>query len=301
MSQLYGVDVSEFQGEINWDELNAVANFVIIRASFGTDRKDNQFDRNQSEARRVQASAGPLGIGYYYFAYPTLIDAVTSANYFVENLGSLQPGEVLFLDLEGNVGSDPVGWAHAFLDRVHVLTNQKPLIYLNQALVNEHNWSPVIEAGFGLWLADYDGNKTGPGVATPWSVTAVRQWTDADTVAGISGKVDGDVFYGDFSQWYSYGKPSPLVATTPSPVPSTPPAVVQQPPTSASSENPPITSSIPQPPAVPKPVQDVPDPKVVQTTTPEVKAPPTPLKTRQNGNGLFSWLKNILRKLHILT
>lgn len=296
MSQLYGVDVSEFQGQINWDELNAVANFVIIRSSFGTERQDLQFARNQSEARRVQRSAGPLGIGYYYFAYPTLIDAVTSANYFVDNLGVLEPGECLFLDLEGNVGNDPVGWSHAFLDRVHIRTGVKPLIYLNQALVNGHDWSPVIEAGYGLWLADYDGNKTGPGVETPWPVTAVRQWTDADTVSGINGHVDGDVFYGDFAQWDAYGYKAPTPPQNTAPAVVTPPQAVEQPSSPAS----PPTTSVTQPQTA-VPPQSVPAPIVVPTTTPVLATPTIPLKTGQERNGFWSWLKNILRKLHILT
>jgi GH25 family lysozyme M1 (1,4-beta-N-acetylmuramidase) len=58
MAPLYGVDVSEAQGQINWDALNAVSNFAVIRSCFGTGRKDHQFDRNKSEAHRVQAAAG---------------------------------------------------------------------------------------------------------------------------------------------------------------------------------------------------------------------------------------------------
>lgn len=212
MAELYGVDISEHQGAINWDQLNEVSNFVIMRASLGTARRDYQFQRNQSEARRVRMDAGPLGIGYYYFAYPTLVDAVTSANYFIDNLGALEAGEMLVLDLEGSVGSAPVAWSLAFLEHVEFRTGVKPLIYLNQSLVHSYNWSPVINNGYGLWLADYDGNKTSLPPATPWPVVAMKQWTDVDIVAGIPSKVDGDTFYGTFDQFYAYGyKPNPPI------------------------------------------------------------------------------------------
>lgn len=220
---LYGVDVWEGQGNIDWDALNAVANFVIIRASFGTMRKDNQFDRNQAEARRVQAAAGPLGIGYYYFAYPTVVGAVESADYFVDNLGPLQEGEVLALDLEGDVGPDPVGWSLAFLQHIEARTGVKALIYLNQSLVASHDWTPVVAGNYGLWIADYDGDKNSVPPMGQWPVVAMKQWTDVDVVNGIASKVDGDTFYGDFDAWKAYGYKT-AATNTPPPAPAPEPA-----------------------------------------------------------------------------
>lgn len=245
MAELYGVDVSEFQGQIDWDALNAAANFVIIRSSQGT-ITDLTFGRNQSEARRVQAAAGPLGIGYYYFAYPVLLDPLTSANYFVDNLGALQPGEMLVLDLEGSIGPDPVGWALAWMAQVEIRTQVKPLIYLNQSLVSSYDWSRVINNGNGLWLADYDGDKAAATPATPWPVVAMKQWTDVDVVNGVPVKVDGDTFYGDFNQFAAYGVPGAAPAPTPVP-PVTPPT--PEPPT------PPVEPPVPpvEPPVTPPP------------------------------------------------
>jgi lysozyme len=209
MAQLYGVDVSEAQGQINWDALNAVSNFAVIRSCFGTARKDHQFDRNKSEAHRVQAAAGPLGIGCYHYAYPEYNSPQAEAAYFADNVTPLAAGDLLALDWEEQYNGDHVAWCLQFLQAVTARTGIRPLIYLNQSTITAHNWSPVINGGFGLWLADWDGNKAGPGVHTPWPFTAMRQWTDADTVAGISGHVDGDVFYGDFAAWAAYARPTP--------------------------------------------------------------------------------------------
>lgn len=213
--QLYGVDVSQFQGNINWDALNASANFVIIRVGDGT-ILDTQFKNNQEQARSEAAKAGPLGIGYYYFADPTLLDAITSANWFCDQIGgSLNEGEVLMLDLEGQIGPDPVGWSLAWLKEVERRMGAKPLIYLNQSEVRSYNWTVVINNGNGLWLADYDGNKTGPGVETPWPVVAIRQWTDADHVNGVPEAVDGDTFYGSFNAFDAYGYHAAVPAPEP--------------------------------------------------------------------------------------
>jgi GH25 family lysozyme M1 (1,4-beta-N-acetylmuramidase) len=254
---LYGVDVSQFQGTINWDQLNVASNFAIMRCAYGT-LTDPQFARNQSEARRVRSTAGPLGIGYYYFAYPTLLDSIVSANYFVSALGPLQAGEVLALDLEGNVGSNPVAWSLAWLRQVEALTGVKPLIYLNQSEVAGYDWSAVVENGNGIWLAKYDGVKGVTGTAGPWPFIACKQWTDADAVAGISGKVDGDVFNGTFDQFYAYGYhgvasspptiPTPVPMPTPIPTPTaapTPPAPVPTPTTTTPTSPSPITKTTP--------------------------------------------------------
>lgn len=222
---LYGVDVSGVgQGTINWDALNAASNFVIIQATYGT-LTDAQFLRNRLEARRVQAASGPLGIGYYHYAYPNLVDATSSADYFVNTVWPLADGEILALDWEESYNGDHVAWILEWLRHVENRTGVKPLLYLNQSLIKAHDWSPVISENYGLWLADYDGNKESPGVATPWPVTAIRQWTDVDSVNGIGGHVDGDAFYGDIDAWNAYGYQEPISgpASVPTPIPESKP------------------------------------------------------------------------------
>lgn len=230
MSELYGVDLSSFQGTVDWDALNAVANFALIRATDGT-ITDSQFARNQSEARRVQASAGPLGIGYYTHTYPTLLTPAASANYLLSVLDPLQEGEWIAHDLEGTLGPDPVTWSLDFAKVIYGLTGIRPPIYLNQSEVSSYNWQPLIDFGCGLWLADYSGTKADPAPATPWAVVAVRQWTDTDIVNGIVTKTDGDTFYGDFNAWNAYGYHVPIapVASTPTPAQASAPTVATQP------------------------------------------------------------------------
>lgn len=211
---LYGVDVSEFQGDINFDTLNPVCHFIMIRSCFGTARQDNKFARNRDEARRVG-----LARGFYHYAYPEY-DVNTpeaEAAFFVNNLGTLQAGEILALDWEESYSGDHVDWCLRFLKAVEKATGVKPLLYLNQSLITSHNWQPVIDNGNGLWLADYDYNQSGPGVDTSWPVTAMRQWTDKAQVPGIPGPVDGDTFYGDFAALAKYGAKvaKPMTVTSP--------------------------------------------------------------------------------------
>lgn len=267
---LYGIDCSQFQGQIDWDALNAAANFAIIRATYGT-LTDTQFTRNQAEARRVRASSGPLGIGYYHFAYPTLLTPSQSANYFLNTLGALQVGEILVLDLEGNIGANPVSWAIGFMQVIEAHTGVKPLIYLNQSLMNGYDWSPLIGNGNGLWVADYDGNKTSMPPMGKWPVVAMKQWTDVDIVNGTPAKVDGDTFYGDFPAFYAYGFDAPV---------PTPPA---SPPAAGTSTPPPIPS--------PPPIQ--PSPPIQIPTTPAPASIPPPV-VNKGTNPLNQYYKAIV-------
>jgi GH25 family lysozyme M1 (1,4-beta-N-acetylmuramidase) len=254
---LYGCDISEFQGQINWDLLNSVANFVIIREGFGTSRQDLQYQRNRSEAHRVRASAGPLGIGLYHFAYPQYNSPEAEAHFFVANVLPLQEGELLVLDFEQpSPNTPPVEWCLRFLQTVESATGVKPLIYLNQSQVTGNDWSSVINGGYGLWLAEYDGQKNMNTIVVPWSVVAIKQWTDADVVLGISGKVDGDVFNGDFNAWDAYGYKVAQASPPPAPV-----------------ETPPVAQPVPAPSPTPTPT-----PPVVETPTPVAPPVKTPSK-----------------------
>lgn len=226
---LFGADISEWNGQLNWDAFNASSNFVIIRSCFGTARQDLEFGRNRAEARRVQAQAGPLGIGYYHYAYPQYNNPEAEADFFISNVWPLQQGELLALDWEEAYDGDHVAWCLAFLKRCELKTGVKPLLYLNQSLMNGHNWMPVIENGNGLWLADYRGTQSSPAVNTPWAVMAVRQWTNVDVIPGIGGHVDGDTFYGDITAWNAYGYHVPVASPDPEPTPEPAPTTVPDP------------------------------------------------------------------------
>lgn len=255
MNQLYGVDVSTFQGNINWDALNNAANFVMIRSTYGG-LTDNMLARNRSEARRVQAAAGPLGIGYYHYAYARLNDPITEADCFVNAVWPLNEGEVLALDWEEPYDGDHVAWCLAFLNHVRDRTGVKSLIYLNQSLASSHNWQPVVDGDYGLWIAEYD-NQTGGANSFQWPFAMMKQWTSTATVAGIAGHVDADTAYVDFTGFAAYGYQAPAPVPVPTPVPE------------------PVPVPAPEPLPVPQP-QPVPVPQPVPTPLPKPSPQPVP-------------------------
>lgn len=175
-----GCDIASYQGAVDFALLGTAVTFVIAKATEGTGYVDPTFDRNWIEAKR----AG-LVRGAYHFARPDLdTEAQDEAAYFLSHVGPLGPGDILALDYEVNWDGDVVGWCASFLNLVFQMTGVRPYLYINLSTVRRHDWSPVIAAGYPLWLALYDGR---PDVvpATPWPVVAIKQWTSGGTLPGV--------------------------------------------------------------------------------------------------------------------
>lgn len=216
--KLKGIDVSKYQGNIDYTLLQSQVQFVISKVSEGVGYVDPTFVNNYNGTK----SKG-LGIGCYHFARPDLGNsAEAEANFFTKTIASRDGISLYVLDIEVTYG-DLVNWSKAFLDKVYELTKVKPLIYLNQSQVKNNNWQEVIAGGYGLWLAQYDYNFDGAPAATPWPFVALRQYSNKEIFNGITGNVDANVFYGDREAFNKYGQmevePTSLVITDQTKIP----------------------------------------------------------------------------------
>src|SRR5262245_44371059 len=80
---LPGIDVSHWQGTINWNSVSSAGiRFAFTKATEGTGYLDPQLSRNLSEMRR-------LGIvrGAYHFGHPN-VSATAQAQHFVSTVKS---------------------------------------------------------------------------------------------------------------------------------------------------------------------------------------------------------------------
>jgi len=187
-----GCDIASYQGTVDFDQLKGAVSFVIAKSSEGTGYRDPTFRRNWSEARSVGLTRGA-----YHFARPDLgTDAQDEAAYFLSSVEPIDPGDLLALDYEVQWGGDVVGWCHSFLNLVHEMTGIKPYIYLNLSTVRGHDWSPVINDGYPLWLALYD-NDPDSVPSTPWPAVAMKQWTSDGKLPGVPAqRVDLNTAFG---------------------------------------------------------------------------------------------------------
>ena len=220
---IVGNDVSKFQGDIDYGVYKNNTNFVISKATEGVGFTDVKFNRNQSEAR----NAGLLR-GFYHFARPDLGNTPEAeADYFLSVIGQLQEGEILALDYECAKQSQAhVDWCKGWLDHIFAKTGCKPLIYMSESVVLKFDWTSVVNAGYGLWIAKYARPPKPDTVFNPgkWPFAAMYQWSSSQLVPGIlngTGNVDANVFYGDSKAFIAYGYhvPQPTPPPTPDPDP----------------------------------------------------------------------------------
>lgn len=198
-SSIAGVDLSGHQLQVDFDLLKTEVQFVILKATEGVGWTDPTFAPRWTEARRVG-----LVRGAYHFARPDLGNTPEDeADYFCNSI-SLEAGDFVVLDWEASYAGDVVAWNKAFLDRVYARVGARPLVYLNQRTATGYDWSPVVSAQYGLWLAAYSD----PVAQTQWPFVAIRQTTSSGAVPGISGSIDLDIFYGTADQLRKYGVPA---------------------------------------------------------------------------------------------
>lgn len=212
--QILGADISEWQGATNLSQYNR--QFIIIREQYGTAALDRQFARNRDQARSLG-----LARSFYHYAYPQYNSPESEADTFA-NGTDWRPGEGAVLDFEESYG-DPVGWSLRFLRRFEADRGFKPMLYINVYTLYSYNWAAVAANGNGLWAAQWNFNQSPP-PSGAFAFAAAKQYTDADSVSGIGGRVDGDVFYGDAATFQRYGAtgsgpaaPAPQPPATPGP------------------------------------------------------------------------------------
>jgi lysozyme len=218
---LKGIDVSRWQGTINWNLVRPNIDFAIIKAG-GSDvgkYTDPMFSRNRGEAKRV----GVLVIGYYYFIGGG--DPETEAKHFFDIVGNLSGSEFVALDFE-IAHNDPVGYSLRFLRKAESYFGLKPMFYTNMGRVWQYDWSPVVRNNNGLWGAIFDGNANSMPNAQEWPVIAIKQYTSSGRIAGITeNTVDMDTFNGTMGQLLAYCKKGSSGA----PVATTAPTLAPQP------------------------------------------------------------------------
>ena len=199
---LFGTDQSTWQP-------NQVTegDFIIVKATEGTGYVDPTCDAKY----QMNKNAGKL-LGVYHYARPDLgTTAEDEAQYFVDNIKGYIKEAILVLDWESANKWD-VNWAKRWLDKVYQLTGIKPLIYMSSSVTFAYDWSSVVAADYGLWVANY-GNNDGSDHGCPevgyWGVVAMHQFT--------SNPIDKDNFFGDANAWKAYAGAS---GSAPAPIPA---------------------------------------------------------------------------------
>lgn len=189
-----GIDVSTYQGNIDWKQVKQSGiQFAIIRTGYGDVLSNpNQVDK-QFHTNMKQAIANGIQVGVYHFSYA---GTEAAARREAEGVISLIKGYSLtypvYFDYEyhsdtlaGKLSKTQLtNVAIAFMDTIQKAGYQVG-VYTNLDFVRNRYDMPRLKK-YELWLAHYGTDQ--PGVEC-----GLHQTSESGTVPGISGKVDLDI------------------------------------------------------------------------------------------------------------
>ncbi len=198
--EIKGIDVSAWQGKIDWKTVADYGmGFAILRITEAGNVVDSQFENNLAGCNKYNI---PVGVYKYSYAM-TIAEIQREARKVVSTLNGRRIQFPVFLDLEYNnqrsLGSESIHkMADAFREIVEA-AGYKFAIYCNVDWYENVICSHLKKYDF--WIARYPANDDGwlqerlrPDFGVGW------QYSSKAKIPGISGTVDRNVFYKDYSE-----------------------------------------------------------------------------------------------------
>ena len=198
--EIKGIDVSAWQGKIDWKTVADYGmGFAILRITEAGNVVDSQFENNLAGCNKYNI---PVGVYKYSYAM-TIAEIQREARKVVSTLNGRRIQFPVFLDLEHNnqrsLGSESIHkMADAFRESVEA-AGYKFAIYCNVDWYENVICSHLKKYDF--WIARYPANDDGwlqerlrPDFGVGW------QYSSKAKIPGISGTVDRNVFYKDYSE-----------------------------------------------------------------------------------------------------
>lgn len=193
---MFGIDVSENNGVIDWNTVKPNIDFAILRLGWIGNKNnhtlDKQFERNYSECKRLGI---PLGI--YLYCYCNSEETVKSgANWTIEKLKGKSIELPVYIDMEDNTIA---GCGRQKLTNMCIAFNTIienaglwAGVYANENWFNNYLNKEEIKKRYTTWIASYkSGVDCYKGQYDIWQNSSKGQ------INGIKGNVDTNYMYRD--------------------------------------------------------------------------------------------------------
>ena len=190
-----GIDVSEFQGKIDWEKVkNSGVEFAILRCGYGMDfsnQDDVEYERNANECER-------LGIPYgvYLMSYANTVEKARSeAKHVLRLIEGRKISLGVWYDIEDNGTSGAIN-KETLTNIINTFCNtiknagHKVGVYANLNWL-ENKIEKTIKDNYDIWVAQYYSKCEYEGKYIMW------QHTSSGKVNGISTNVDMNILYED--------------------------------------------------------------------------------------------------------
>jgi lysozyme len=178
-----GIDVSKFQGTINWRKVKATGKvkFAYIKATEGTSIQDPMYKRNIDSAR----AAGILVGSYHLYSKKTT--AYQQFGNFKKVVQKSKQDLVPVLDIEERYNKDLyMARVDKLLELMEKEYGKKPLIYTSEKVYWDH-FSGKKYKNYHIFIANY--------VRYPSTRFTLWQHSQTGRIKGISGYVDLNKFH----------------------------------------------------------------------------------------------------------
>jgi GH25 family lysozyme M1 (1,4-beta-N-acetylmuramidase) len=187
-----GIDVSHYQGSINWTAVkNSGRRFAFVKASEGTTYQDPWFRTNWQNMGYNRVVRGA-----YHFGHPGY-SPFDQVNNFVSvahpKTGDLQ----LTLDLEVTDGRTPAQvwlWVRQFMKYQRYITGRPGIIYTGYYFWRDNVGNPPNNLNCPLWIAYWGSGN--PPIPPAWSTWSFWQYSSTGSVPGVNGNCDLDRWNG---------------------------------------------------------------------------------------------------------
>ena len=193
---MFGIDVSQHQGEINWDKVKSQIDFAILRLGWIGNKEnhtlDTQFERNYSECKRLG-----IPIGVYVYCYSNCEETAKSgANWAIEKLKGKSLELPVYIDMEdnsiANQGKDILTNICITFNSIIETNGRWAGVYANKNWYDNFLNKDEIKRRYTTWIATYvDAVDKYKGEYDIW------QNSSKGRIDGITGYVDTNYMYRD--------------------------------------------------------------------------------------------------------
>lgn len=209
-----GIDISAWQGNIDWDQVKNCIEAIIIRAGYGKNNIDQKWLPNAEAVRDSSLDVGAYWFSYAYTADMAYMEGCYAANAVKNKFGDRQIPIAFDLEYDSVAYAAKkgvkIGRAEATLFAIRFLTAVKefgyrPMLYTNIDYIRNYFDLGVIRAAIPdllLWVACWGSEPKDYNMA-------VWQYSSKGSVAGIIGNVDMDEVYVDMEIRDGVAVPAP--------------------------------------------------------------------------------------------
>ncbi len=201
---LHGVDVSHYQGKIDWKKLDSQnLDFAFIKATEGSSHLDENFAENWQKAQETKLALG----AYHFFSFDS--SGRTQAEWYLQTVGELEGKLAPAVDVEYYADKEQnppdreqvVRELHNFLQILEEQCQAKPIIYTTYKVYNRYIAGEFDE--YPLWIRNvyYSPDLDMKGRWQFW------QYTDRAVLEGYEGTekfIDLNVFIGTAEELKAY-------------------------------------------------------------------------------------------------